>query len=213
MNRIFLAALLGTMAMYAWEYIAYEFLPLGMTTQFRKLPNEAVVLAALQNNIAENSGIYIFPDVWLEPNPKGKNAETRKDFAEKVARHPSGILIYNAAGARLIEKSRLMVVEFLTVLAQALVAVFLLSQTRLRTFGARLGFVLLIGVMAAIATNLGYWNWYGFPWSYTLYIMLIQVVGFFCIGLVAAFVLKDQMFRTASIRRFLPGVWRAMLRG
>jgi hypothetical protein len=202
---MFFAALLGGIAMYMWEYIAYEFLPLGMTAQFRKLPNDTAVLAALQNNIAENSGIYIFPDVWLGPNPEGKEAGTKKDFAEKVARHPSGILIYNAAVARLVEKSRLMVVGFLTVLAQALVTVFLRSQISLRTFGARLGFVLLIGVMAAISTNLGYWNRYGFPWSYTFHIMLIQVVGFFCIALVAAFILKEQTFEATSVRRFFAG--------
>jgi len=212
MNRIFLAGLLGCISMFTWEYIAYTALPLGFIG-FRKLPNETAVLAALQNNIAENSGIYFFPDAWLGTNPLEKKAEASNDFAEKMARYPSGVLIYNDAGSRSIAKSRWLLVEFLTELAQALLAVFLLSQTRLRTFGARLGFVLLIGVMAAIATNLGYWNWYGFPWSYTLPAMLIQVVGFLCVGLVAAFVLKKQTFGVVSARGFLPRIWRAILDG
>ena len=83
MNRIFLAGLLGCISMFTWEYIAYTALPLGFIG-FRKLPNETAVLAALQNNIAENSGIYFFPDAWLGTNPPEKKAEASNDFAEKI---------------------------------------------------------------------------------------------------------------------------------
>ena len=210
MGRIFLAGLLGCIAMFTWEYIAYTALPLSFTG-LRKLPNETPVLAALQNNIAENSGIYFFPDAWVETNPSKKKAEGRNDFAEQMARYPSGVLIYNAAGSRPARLSRWLSLEFLTELPQALLAVFLLSQTRLRTFGARLGFVLLLGVLSAIAINLSNEVWYGFPWSYTLPTMLIQVVGFLCIGLVAAFVLKKQTFGVVSARGFLPRIRRAIL--
>ncbi|MGH7981643.1 MAG: hypothetical protein ACREFF_00690 [Candidatus Udaeobacter sp.] len=208
MNRIFLAGLLGGIAMFIWEYIAYTALPLG-STGIRKLPNEIAVLDALQKNIAENSGIYLFP--WWEPNPPEKKAEATNNFGEKMARYPSGILMYNAAGSRLVTMSRWLFVEFLTELAQALLAVFLLSLTRLTTFRARLTFVLLVGVMAAIATNVTYWNWYGFSWNYTLASMFIQVVGFLCVGLVAAFILKKQTFGVASARSFWPRMWRAIL--
>jgi hypothetical protein len=130
-----------------------------------------------------------------------------------VARYPSGILMYNAAGSRPIVISHSLLVDFLTDLAQALLAVFLLSLTRLTTFGARLTFVLLVGMLAAIATNVGYWNWYGFPWSYTLALIFTQVVGFLWIGLVAAFVMKKQTFGVPSARGFLPRLWRAILGG
>jgi glycerol uptake facilitator-like aquaporin len=45
-------------------------------------------------------------------------------------------------------------------------------------------------VIAAIATNVSYWNWYGFPTNYTAAYIFIQVVGFFCVGLVAALMMK-----------------------
>ena len=48
--------------------------------------------------------------------------------------------------------------------------------------------------MAAIGSNVSYWNWYGFTWQYTLATIFIQLVGFLCVGLVAAFVLKKQTF-------------------
>ena len=221
MTRIFLAGLLGGIAIFIWGYISWTVLPLG-SVGLRKLPNEPAVLDALQKNMAESSGIYLFPGVWLDsaassatatPSISTEPGPPEKDFAEKVARYPSGILIYNAAGSRSIVMSHWLLVDFLTELAQALLAVFLLSRTRLTTFGARLTFVLLVGVLAASATNLGYWNWYGFPWSYTLACIFTQVVGFLWIGLVAAFVLKKQTFGVSSARRFLPWIWRAILGG
>jgi hypothetical protein len=83
------------------------------------------------------------------------------------------------------------------------IAVFLLGLTRLRTFVARVNFVLLIGVVVAIGTNLSYWNWFGFPWNYTLAAVFIQVVGFLCAGLVAALVLRKQTFGVTAPRWFL----------
>jgi len=203
MDRIFLAGLLGGIAMFTWVYISWTVLPVG-SVGLRKLPDETAVLQALQKHIAENSGIYLFPALRLQPDPN------HKDLAEKIARGPSGILMYNAAGSRSLVISRWLL-DFLTELAQALLAVFLLSQTRLTTFGSRLAFVLLVGLLAAIATNVGYWNWYGFPWDYTLASMFVQVVGFLWVGLVAAFLLKNRTFGVTSARGFLPRIWRAIL--
>src|SRR5205807_2808487 len=80
--------------------------------------------------------------------------------------------------------------EFVTEFAEAFLVVFLLSQARPMSFAGRVGFVTMAGVLAAIATNVSYWNWYGFPTNYTAAYMLIQVVGFFCVGVVAALLMK-----------------------
>ena len=57
------------------------------------------------------------------------------------------------------------------------------------SFAGRVGFVLVAGILAAITTNISYWNWYGFPRVYTASYMFIQIVGFFLVGIVAALVL------------------------
>jgi len=146
----------------------------------------------------------------LGSNPSDKKTEAADNLAETVARYPSGMLIYNAAGSRPIELFRWLSVDFLIELGQVVLAVFLLSRTRLTRFSARVIFVLLIGVVAAIATNLSNWNWYGFPSDYTLAYMFIQIVGFLCAGLVAALVLRNQEFGSASARSFLPKLSRAI---
>ena len=91
----------------------------------------------------------------------------------------------------------MLIVEFVTELAEAILVVFLLAQTRIGSFFGRVGFIFVAGILAAIATNVSYWNWWGFPGVYTAAYMLIQIVGFLCVGLVAAFVLRKTMFPTA----------------
>ena len=81
-------------------------------------------------------------------------------------------------------------IEFATELLEGIVVVFLLTQTRIESFGGRVGFVLLAGILAAITTNIPYWNWYGFPTRYTAAYMFIEIIGFLCVGLVAALLLK-----------------------
>ena len=192
MNRTFLAALLGGIAMFVWTSIAHMALPLG-EAGIREIPNEAAVLSAMQSNIGEQSGLFIFPGFGLGPNPTHEQqSEAMKHMDEKLAQHPSGLLMYHPAGSRPFVMVRHLSIEFATEFLEALLVVFLLSQTRLTSFGARVGFVTLAGILAAIATNVSYWNWHGFPVVYTAAYMFIQVVGFFCIGVVAALVLKNQ---------------------
>jgi peptidoglycan/LPS O-acetylase OafA/YrhL len=92
----------------------------------------------------------------------------------------------------------LLSVEFVTELIAAFLAVFLLAQTRLASYAARVAFVTVIGIIAAISTNVSYWNWYGFPGDYTAAYIFIQFVGFLCVGLVAAWVLKNRPARATA---------------
>ena len=66
------------------------------------------------------------------------------------------------------------------------------------SFAGRVGFVLLAGMLAAITTNSPYWNWYGFPSNYTVAYMSIEIIGFLCVGLVAALLLKNRSQASAT---------------
>jgi hypothetical protein len=103
---------------------------------------------------------------------------------------PSGLLIYNYA--RPFAFAKALTIEFATELVEAILVVFLLAQTTIASFAGRVGFVLVAGILAAIATNVSYWNWYGFPCLYTVSYMFTQIIGFLCIGIVAALVLRKR---------------------
>ncbi len=187
--KILLAGILGGIVMFIWTSIAHMALPLG-EAGLGEIPNESAVLSAMQSNIGEQTGLYIFPGRGLGKNAtRQEKQEAMKHMGEKIATNPSGILMYHAPG-RPLSLGKLLGVEFGTELLEAILVVFLLAQTRIASFAGRVGFVLAAGILAAIATNVSYWNWHGFPCVYTASYMLIQIVGFLCVGIVAALVLR-----------------------
>ena len=191
MKRYFFAGVLGGIAMFIWTSIAHMALPLG-EAGIAEIPNEQAVLAAMQTNIGDKTGLYLFPGLGLGPNPSRQaKREAMQHMAEKLATHPSGVLMYHPPGSRTLHLGRLLGTEFATELLEVLLAVFLLAQTRLATFASRVGFFIVAGVLAAIATNISYWNWYGFPCIYTAAYMFTQIAGFLCAGIVAALVLRN----------------------
>jgi len=187
--KILLAGILGGIAMFIWTSIAHMALPLG-EAGLREIPNESTVLSAMQSSIGEQTGLYIFPGPGVGKNAtRQEKNEAMKHMGEKMATSPSGILMYHAPG-RPFTFGKWLGIEFGTELLEAILVVFLLVQTRIASSFGRVGFVLVAGILAAIATNVSYWNWYSFPCVYTAGYMFIQIIGFLCIGIVAALVLR-----------------------
>ena len=194
--KILLAGILGGVVMFIWTSIAHMALPLG-GAGLREIPNESAVLSAMQSNIGEQTGLYIFPGPGVGKNAtRQEKNEAMKHMGEKMATNPSGILMYHAPG-RPMAFGRWLGIEFGTELLEAILVVFLLAQTVIASFAGRVGLVLVAGILASIATNVSYWNWYGFPCVYTASYMLIQIIGFFLVGIVAAFVLRKSSVGTA----------------
>ncbi|MBZ5591663.1 MAG: hypothetical protein LAP39_05470 [Acidobacteriia bacterium] len=190
-KRVFLAALLGGIAMFAWTSLAHMVLPLG-DAGIKEIPSEQGVLSALHSSLGETPGFYFFPGTGLGSEATMQQKRAAMDqYGQKLAVNPSGILIYHPAGVKPMTAAQLGT-EFLTELIESLLVVILLSQTRLTGFTSRLGFVIVAGMLATIATNVSYWNWYGFPATYTAAYMTTGIVGFICVGLVAAAVMKEQ---------------------
>jgi hypothetical protein len=194
-KRILLAGVLGGIAMFVWASLAHMVLPLGQTG-IKEIPNETSVLSAMHSSLGEKSGMYMFPGMELGANStREQQHASMEHYGEKLASNPSGLLIYHPPGAKVLTPGQL-ITEFLTEVMEALIVVFLLAQTRLTSFGSRVGFVTLAGLLAAIATNISYWNWYGFPGSYTVAYMTIEIVGYLVVGIVAALIFKKSAPRT-----------------
>jgi hypothetical protein len=192
-TRIITAGVLGGIAMFIWSSIAHMALPLAHAGTHIGLLNEENMLPALQTGLGDQPGLYLFPGLGAGDNPTHEQEqEAMKHYEEKLAANPSGFLVYHPAGSRPMAMVKLLTVEFLTELLESILVVSLLAQTRIVSFGGRVGFVFVAGVLASIVTNVPYWNWYGFPGVYTAAYMFTQIVGFLCAGLVAALVLRSQ---------------------
>lgn len=173
-KRTLLAGVLSAVAMYLWTFAAHMALPLG-EAGIKQIENEQPLLTSMQSTIRA-PGFYMFPAM-----PPGMD---EAQYQRKVASGPSGVLIYLPQREFGFGKS--LVIEFATQLAQVLIAVYLLALTRAATFGGRLGFFVFVGLIAAISTNVSYWNWYAFPTTYTSGLMFTTWMGYVCAGLVAA---------------------------
>ena len=189
--KILLIGILGGIVMFVWASVAHMALPLG-EAGIREIPNESAVLSAMQTNIGDQNGFYIFPGPGLGKNAtRQEKNEVLKHMDEKLAANPSGMLMYHAPGRR-FEFGKLLGIEFGTQLLEAILVVLLLAQTHIVSFAGRVGFVLVAGILAAITTNVSYWNWYGFSTVYTASYMLIEIIGFFFVGIVAALTLPKR---------------------
>jgi hypothetical protein len=199
MKRILLAAVLGGIAMFIWSSIAHMALPLGQAG-IKEMPNEQPVLSAMQAGLGQTSGLYMFPGMGVssDASRQQRNAAMQQ-YGQKLAANPSGLLIYHPPGAPALTPGQL-VTEFLTELAEALLLAILLSQMRVTSFGSRVGLTVVIALVGAITTNIPYWNWYGFPLSYTLPYACTQIIGYLIAGIVALSILKTQVPQAAAAR-------------
>jgi hypothetical protein len=184
-RRFFAAAILGGIAMYIWTAVAHMALPLG-EAGIQEIPGEVPVLTAMRSSLGGRSGLYLFPGMGLPPGATSQQKQAAmQQYSQKLATNPSGILMYNPPGMQALAP-RQFILEFVKEAVEVLLAAILLVKARLKTFGSRLAFMQTVGLVAAIGTNVSYWNWYGFPSAYTLAYIVTEYVGFVCAGLVLA---------------------------
>jgi hypothetical protein len=189
--RVLLAGILGAIVMFIWASIAHMALPLG-EAGITEIPNESAVLNSMQSNIGDKTGLYIFPGLGVAKDAtREEKNQAMKQMQQRIAANPSGILMYHPPG-RQFAFGKSLGIEFGTELLEAILVICLVAQTRIATVGGRVGFVLVAGILAAITTNVSYWNWYGFPGVYTASYMLIEIIGFFLVGIVAALMLRKR---------------------
>ncbi len=180
-SRIILAGVVGGLAMYAWMSVAHMALPLGSAGVSQVTNNEPALLAQMHGTLGETSGLYMFPSFGT-PDQK---VLSMTEYQKRLDAIPSGMLIYHPPGRQALNPVQF-VTEFLLEMVEVFLAVLLLAQTRLTSYAARVAFVAGLGVLASLGTNISYWNWYGFPGSYTAAYVVTQLVGFVVAGAVVA---------------------------
>jgi len=187
MGRKLLAGILGGLVFWMWSFVAHTLLPLG-EAGVREIPNEQALVASMKTSLPEQ-GLYMFPGTGLPADAsRAQKGEAMKANSQKIASGPSGILMYHPA--RDFSFLRSVLIELGTNILQLLLVVFLLGRASLNSFGARWWFITTAGILAAISTNVSYWNWYGFPTSYTLAYGFTILMGFVFAGLVTAAIVK-----------------------
>src|SRR5437016_6999589 len=186
-KKVLLGGILGGIVLFFWGFVWHEVLPFGLIG-IKDIPNENTMISAMKTNVPE-AGMYMIPGLQIPANATSAKRKAAEEAAmKKASTGPAGLLIYHPVGKGM--DAGMLMTECGTNILQALLVAFLLAQTGLQRFGSRLGFAFVIGVLAAITTNISYWNWYGFPAAYTLNAITFLVLGYFLVGLIAAFFVK-----------------------
>jgi hypothetical protein len=197
MAKKLLAGVLGGLAFFFWSFVAHDVLPLGKAG-IKEIPNEQAVLSSMKANMPED-GLYLLPGLGLPENAaRAQQSAAMEARMHKVETGPSGLLAYHPALN--FSFGRALGVELGTNILQVLLAVILLGQTSLVSFAARWRFITIAGVLAALSTNISYWNWYGFPGNYTLAYVCTVAMGFVFAGLVAAAIVKPGAASTTTAK-------------
>ena len=173
--RVLIAGIAGGVAMFVWASIAH-LSPLA-TIGVQTLPNEAAIVGVMQSNLYNRGGVYIFPS---------RMGDQAKTGATTTAQ---GMLAYSRGTGAMMPRQ--LGVEFgLEVVESLLLAV--VAALGAADFGTRVRLAALVGLIAGLATNFSYWNWYGFGLDYTLVTAFIEAMKFVVAGLVIAAILRRK---------------------
>lgn len=185
MRNWFVAGIAGGILMFVWSSIAHVALPLGQTG-FSQIPNEKPLLGAMHDTLGTKPGLYFFP--WV----MDANGKMASDATSRMESEPTGLLVYHPPGQAAEFGARTLLTEFGKEVLTAWIAAFLLAQAMLAGYAARVGFVSLVGLAASITTNVSYWNWYGFPTSYTLAYGFTDFMGYVAAAFAIAAILPPK---------------------
>ena len=182
--------------MYIWATIAHVATPLAYVG-FQPVPNETAVAAAMHKNLGDKPGLFILPFAGR----RARCAMAEQESKLKV--EPAALISYRPPGTGGMAPRQL-IAEFALEVIESLLAAAVLAAV-IGGFGRRLGIAAAIGLIAAMATNLSYWNWYGFSLDYSLANAFTEWVKFLVAGAVIAWVLgwKGRAGRAATDRERL----------
>lgn len=188
-KRVILAALLSAVLMFAWGF-AFWGLSGALDKTCGPLPAELDVLASLRNSQAP-SGMYVYP-----PPCDSSDAEAMAEWEAKHEEGPLLRLAYVAEGGPPMPPIKWVLglghYFAVALLSGSLVA---LAGSSLPSFGRRLGFVLLLSLIAAVWTNVGDVLWWRHSVAYCLGNMAYELVAGLLMGLVIAAMVKSRESR------------------
>jgi hypothetical protein len=186
-KQVGLASVLGGIVLFVWSAIAWTAIP-WPGEPLRSFANEAAVEAAITAN-ATQPGMYILPN----PHRPGLTTEQTDALAEKMMRGPMMFASVRLGPMRPFPV--LLGLALVMYLVSALIATFLLSNTAGLSYGQRVLFVVLCGVLIFVGGKLDEWIWWSFSTPYVLIELVAIVIGWVLAALVIA---KFARGRTAA---------------
>lgn len=188
MGRIILAGFLGAVVLFIWGFLSWAVLPWNEQS-IHTLPNEDAVLTVLKSQNLEN-GLYRIP------GHKDNSEASKKAAYEKMKTGPMAMIHYSNDG---MDMPGYMLKGFIILFLAAVAAASLLgklSWSLASKYGARVRYVMMLGIFLVIAGRLSDWAWYGASTSFILTVAINDIIGWTLAGLVIAWRMKPMMTKT-----------------
>ncbi len=175
--RIVIAALLGSIVMFFWQFASHMLLPIG-EMGFRAPANEDVVIQAIATGTPA-AGIYGLP--YIAPE-KWQDESANRAWAEKAKAHRFSFVVVADPPADPASMGPQLGKQFVSNFLGALIIAFVLAATAWG-FGARVLGSLGFGVFGWLLNILPQWNWYRFPTDFLIGGLLDQGIGWLLAGI------------------------------
>jgi hypothetical protein len=190
-QRILLAALLGGLALFAWESVAHLMTPLG-EMGFKTLDDEATVLPVLKTTV-HDSGFYFFPAPQYRAGMSSAEKSAAMDAAmQKYQQGPSGMILILRNGATAMTPQQLLT-QFVADLVAMLIAAILLAQLGPGvSFARKLSLFALLALFPTLRMGVPWVNWYHFPNSLFAAQFIVDFAGFLIAGLIVAKLVQSR---------------------
>jgi len=188
-TRLFFGSLLAAIVQMGvgFGFREYSGLPAGV---LKTVPAEESVVAALKDRLRE-PGTYVYP--WIEATTTGKPTKEQTVAWEKKSKEgPLVQIVYQPKGADHNDPI-LYLQGFVHFFFSALLVGVLLAMASpsLRTYPARLAFIILAGLFAAGSIALANGIWFHQPWDYPLLLAKYHAASWALAGLFMAFIIKQ----------------------
>ena len=181
--RVIVAGIVGGLVMFFGGFVMHAVVQTD-NMFMQDLPSERVVVDPIRDTLRQR-GYYTFPArKALQATEAG-----RKELHEKMAKEPSGIIIYNPDG---ITMWPAMATELVSNVALCII----LSAVLARVSGSkptRIALAALLGVAAWMAIDVSYWTWYKYPDTFVLAGLIEQAGCWFLSGTAITLVLGKHM--------------------
>ncbi|HKP37240.1 MAG TPA: hypothetical protein VJT71_10295 [Pyrinomonadaceae bacterium] len=177
-KQLVLGTILGGIVLFFWSFIAWTFIP-WPGEPLRSFNNEAALEQAIVSN-APVSGVYILPN----PHKSGVTAEQQTASEEKLMRGPMVFASVRLGAMRPFPV--LLITQLLIYLVSALIVTFLLLKTAGLSYGQRVVFVTICGLLIFLGGKMDQWVWWSFSTSYLMAEFGAIIIGWILAALVIA---------------------------
>ncbi len=168
MRHIVRAGIIGGVIAFIWGCISWGVLPWHKRTINRFDGQEE--LAQVIMGAAKRDGIYVLEKKGMCPSYKSCEGGTFV-FASVSSMGSS------------MNSPRALVIGFFTQVIAAFIAAWLFVKSKIHDYWKGVWYIVVVALFAGVVIHIPYWNWWGFPFNYTLCGILDLALTWFLAGL------------------------------